>query len=241
MSKVIRNHLRSNVVGYVALFIALGGTAYAANTVGSGDIIDNQVFSSDVRNDTLGGGGLAAVDLAPDSVGSSEVASNAIGGSEIATGAVGVGDVADNALRTFHILDNQIYSADVRDDTQVSGGLNASDLSSSSVGSSEIASGTIKNEIGDLGIHAQEGTPVSVPGGGTPQNGSYDTATATAQCPSGEELIAGSGKFPTVSSDAELFLSGVYLNYSSESVSVIGGNDSGTARNLVAVATCLGA
>ena len=34
----IREHLRGNVVGYVAVFIALGGTAFAANKIGSSEI-----------------------------------------------------------------------------------------------------------------------------------------------------------------------------------------------------------
>src|SRR4029079_14065929 len=48
------NHVRQNVVGYVALFVALGGTAWAAgplagrNTVNSAAIINGQVKQSDV-------------------------------------------------------------------------------------------------------------------------------------------------------------------------------------------------
>jgi hypothetical protein len=106
MSTRIRNHIRGNVIGYVALFVALGGTAVAlpgTNTVDSGDIIngqvksadiannkvntidlqDNQTRSSDVRDDTLANGGLGAVDLAPNSVGSSEVSDNSLTGSDI--------------------------------------------------------------------------------------------------------------------------------------------------------------
>jgi hypothetical protein len=237
MSKAIGEHIRSNVIGYLALFVALSGTAYAVdgplpgqNQVGSADIINDEVYSADVRNDSLSGGGLAAADLA----------SNSVGSSEVGTGAIGTGEVADNSIRTFHILDNEVRSGDVRDDSLEFGGLGPSDLGPSSVGSSEIASSAVNaNEIGELGIHPHEGTPVSVPGGGVAQNGSYDTETATAQCNSGEELIAGSGKFPTIAPDAELFITGVYMNYTSEQVSVVGGNDSGTARNLVAVATCL--
>src|SRR5262245_48161364 len=114
----IRSHLTyANVVATLALMIAIGaGTAYAANTVFSIDIVDgevktpdiapnavgtgkigkNQVFSDDVRDDTLSGGGLTAVDLAPDSVGTSEIPADAVRGSEIATGAVG-GDALQNA------------------------------------------------------------------------------------------------------------------------------------------------
>src|SRR3954451_13766624 len=103
MPSRLRSHVRHNVVGYLALFIALSGTAYAANTVGSSDIIDESilsqdikngqvqnadvganaigtgkiadqsVYSADIRDDTLSGGGLAAIDLRPNSVGTSEV------------------------------------------------------------------------------------------------------------------------------------------------------------------------
>ncbi len=55
--------LRSNIVGFVALFFALGGVAYALpgqNTVDSGDIIDNAVKSVDIR-----GGAVGPADLAP--------------------------------------------------------------------------------------------------------------------------------------------------------------------------------
>ena len=58
-------HLRGNIVGYLALFIALGGTSYAVatgsidsreiknNTVRSKDIRNNDVSSSDVRDSSL--------------------------------------------------------------------------------------------------------------------------------------------------------------------------------------------
>ena len=70
----IRSRLTyANVVATLALVIAVaGGTAYAANTVLSGDIVDNQVYSADVRNDGLSGGGLAAQDLQAGAVGTSD-------------------------------------------------------------------------------------------------------------------------------------------------------------------------
>lgn len=38
MSSRVSDHLRSNVIGYLALFVALSGSAYAANKIGTGDI-----------------------------------------------------------------------------------------------------------------------------------------------------------------------------------------------------------
>ena len=55
MSGRIRQHIRSNVVGYVSLFVALSGTAYAIdgplpgqNQVGSEDIINGEVKTPDL-------------------------------------------------------------------------------------------------------------------------------------------------------------------------------------------------
>ncbi len=71
-------HLRAQWMGALALFLVIaGGTAYAANSIGSSDIIDgqvktadignNQVRSVDVRDDSLAGGGLTGADIADQS------------------------------------------------------------------------------------------------------------------------------------------------------------------------------
>ena len=83
----LRSHLTfANVASAIALFVALGGgTALAldgSNTVFSDDVVDNQVYSADVRNDTLSTGGLAAQDLRANSVGSSEVTNGSLGTGE---------------------------------------------------------------------------------------------------------------------------------------------------------------
>jgi hypothetical protein len=84
MLRRLSRHIRQNAVAWLALFVALGGTgAYAANTIGTGDIIDDQVTSADVRDDTLVFGGLAAQDLGPGSVRSSEVLDNSLTGTDI--------------------------------------------------------------------------------------------------------------------------------------------------------------
>jgi len=54
LSKVGSRLTYANVVASLALFVALGGTAYAVNTVGSTDIIDGQVKSVDIGNNEIG-------------------------------------------------------------------------------------------------------------------------------------------------------------------------------------------
>ena len=54
----IRDHLRGNIVGYLALFVALGGVSYAAislpaKSVGTNHLKANAVVSSKVKNGSL--------------------------------------------------------------------------------------------------------------------------------------------------------------------------------------------
>ncbi len=86
----LRQHLASNVIAYLALFLSMGGTAYAAATVGSDDVINNSlksvdlkdnvaVKSADVRDDTLVGGGLQSPDIAPDALTGADVDESTLG------------------------------------------------------------------------------------------------------------------------------------------------------------------
>ena len=78
---VVRDHIRTNVVAYVALFIALSATAYALpgrNTVDSGSVKAGQVKT---RN--LGRFAVTGSKLAPNSVNSSKVVDNSLTGADI--------------------------------------------------------------------------------------------------------------------------------------------------------------
>jgi hypothetical protein len=92
-----RRPSHATIVAYLALFVALGGSAYAAATIGSAQVIDNSLQSRDLRdnaavrsqdvvNDNVTGGGLRSSDIRNNSLTSADVAS--------LTGA----DVSDNSL-----------------------------------------------------------------------------------------------------------------------------------------------
>ena len=74
----------SNVMSTIAAFLAIGGTAFAAATIGSGDVINNSLKGIDVKKNTLTGadvreGSLAKVPRArrADSAGSAAIAEDA--------------------------------------------------------------------------------------------------------------------------------------------------------------------
>jgi hypothetical protein len=95
MSARIRQHIRSNVYGLVAVFIVLGGTAYAIDgplpgqdQVGSGDIIDTEV---------------KAPDIGKDAVRSDEVQDEALTGADVDTGGISSSEVLNNTLTHFDL------------------------------------------------------------------------------------------------------------------------------------------
>jgi hypothetical protein len=103
ISRRLRSHVRSNAVGYVALFIALSGSAYAAtlapsNSVNSASIIDGQVKTRD---------------LASNAVSRSKVKDGSISGSKLADGAVNGSKVAAGSLNGAVIKDGTIDRADL--------------------------------------------------------------------------------------------------------------------------------
>ena len=55
MGAQVRHHVRTNIVGWVALFVALSGTVWAAAQIGSRQIKNNSVASKDIRNGTVRG------------------------------------------------------------------------------------------------------------------------------------------------------------------------------------------
>ena len=84
----ISNYIRRNHLAVVALVFAVGGgTAWAANTIGSADIIDGEVKTADldsgaVRTAKIANGHVRGEDIAADAVGSSAIADGAVGGPE---------------------------------------------------------------------------------------------------------------------------------------------------------------
>ena len=87
MRSGISKHVRNNVVGYVALFIALsGGTAYAldgSNTVFSDDIVNQEVKTEDIRDANV-----MTADIRHDAVTTVKIADGAVSTGKLADGAV---------------------------------------------------------------------------------------------------------------------------------------------------------
>ena len=103
-ARIRRGLTFANICSFLALTIALGtGTAYAANTVFSEDIVNGEVMTADIHagavtkgkiaadavtGDKVEDGSLLAADLGTDSVGSDEIVEGGVESAEIASDAV---------------------------------------------------------------------------------------------------------------------------------------------------------
>jgi len=97
MSARLRRHIRSNVIGYVALFVALSGSAYAVtaprNSISSKSIRNGQVKSPDLQDN-----GVASVDLQDNGVQSRDIQDAGVQSVDLAPGAVQPGNLAAAAI-----------------------------------------------------------------------------------------------------------------------------------------------
>jgi hypothetical protein len=106
MQKRIRSHIRSNVVGYVALFFALsGGVAFAthpggANTINSADIINGEVKNND---------------LGENSVGSGKIADQSVKNNDLSLGASSSNTIADDGVQSIDIKNETLTDNDLAD------------------------------------------------------------------------------------------------------------------------------
>ena len=158
-------HIRSNIIGYVALFFALSTGAYAAglanNSVKSKHIKDGQVKTADVRDYSL-----AAADLGASSVTSWHIASNS----------VSTGLVADNSLGAADLGPDSVQSSEIAADA-----VQSSELDANAAGKSEIAGNSIGSE--ELLAIDEVVNTQTVP---------VDQAlTVVATCPAGQQIISG--------------------------------------------------
>jgi hypothetical protein len=225
----MRNHIRSNVIGYVALFFALSSSALAANTVFSEDIVNGEVKRADLGNNAVN-----APKIATDGVANAELADNSVTGTEVQDGAIANADLADGSVGTNKVQDGAITSSKVLDDSQAGGGLGPQDLQTNAVAQAEIATNGVaaveiqdnsidQGEVVDFGLSNQDVGVLfaEVNATGTLNNSSGGGVTAT------KIGVAGTGQY-----EVDF---GRQVN-TCTAVATIGGATTGTAAGEVNVA-----
>jgi hypothetical protein len=126
MSNRISNHIRSNLVAYLALFFALTGSAYAldgSNTVFSDDIVNNEVRSEDIRDSNVTATDLRANAVTTGKILDGEVRSTdvandtspfALTGTDVANGSLTGADLADDAITGAKVANDSLDGSDIQ-------------------------------------------------------------------------------------------------------------------------------
>jgi len=87
-------HMRRNIVAYLALFVALGGTsAYAANEWTGANIIDESLTGADIKNGAVSGG-----EVTNESLTTADIKNFSLGNGDFLTGSVDSRAATDNSL-----------------------------------------------------------------------------------------------------------------------------------------------
>jgi hypothetical protein len=125
LARLRRRASFANVTSALALFVALGGSSYAAitlpsNSVGSDQIRTGAVGTPEIRTGGVGGAeiktsAVRASEIKTGGVGASEIHTDAVRAKEIKSGAVGNDELAANAVTGAKVADGSLEAADLSD------------------------------------------------------------------------------------------------------------------------------
>ena len=108
--KMIRRPSHGTIAAYLALFIALGGTAYALER---GSVTSREIATGAVKKSEIKSGGVGKAEIRVDAVAPSEIRRNAVRSDEIRVGAVGTEELADDAVTAEKLGDDSVSGANV--------------------------------------------------------------------------------------------------------------------------------
>ena len=215
----------ATVISLIALFVAIGGTAFAANlaknSVKSKHIKDGQVKTADVGDGAIGNvdladGSVSTAKILDATVGTADLADNSVNSAKVAADTLAAADLANNSADTAEIASNAVDSAEI-----AANAVDGIEINADAVDQGELANDSIDAAEIAEGITGTDGTPVNI-GGGAAENGAYEIGTATASCAANEQIIGGTGFWSlddNASNNLELFIAEVRINYAAESSS----------------------
>lgn len=131
------------VAGLLALFVALGGPAWAASAIDGAMIKASTVTGKQVKNSSLTGSDVKNATLT-----GADVKDGSLDGRDVKDGSIGGGDVTDASLEGKDVKDGSLGGADVADGSLDGadvgdGSLTGGDVKDGTIGAADLAPGTI--------------------------------------------------------------------------------------------------
>jgi hypothetical protein len=136
LSERISRHLRANVVGYLALFVALTGTAVAIP--GHDNVKSKNLATGAVKSKAIAKHAVKASKLRNAAVTNPAVAAGAITSTKLATGAVVANTLGEAAVTTPKLADSAVARAKI-----AKGAINGGKLANGSVDSAKVNDGSL--------------------------------------------------------------------------------------------------
>jgi trimeric autotransporter adhesin len=168
----------------------LKGADLADGSVGSADLADGSVGSADLANGSVG-----SADLADGAVTGTDIANGSVEGTDLANGSVEGTDLADESVGSADLANGSVMSADIADGSVTGtdladGGVSGEDIAQYAVGPLQL--GWIDNFFTTTGNITDAD--------GSTNGGSVGTASATANCPAGSQVLSGGAEWVNASS-----------------------------------------
>ena len=168
--KSFRKHLSvANVLSVAALFVALGGSAYAAAKLGAGQVKAVNIAKEAVTQQKLRASAVTSGKIANGQVNNRDLANGAVSGNKLGKEAVKSNKIAKKAVTATGLGPEAVTNAKLKNEA----------VSQAKLASS-LYSQLVKN------ISYVTATSLS--------NGNEDEKTVTAECPSGKEAIGGGAR-----------------------------------------------
>jgi hypothetical protein len=136
VSERIGRHLRGNVVGYVALFVALSGTAVAIP--GHNNVKSKNIATGAVKSKAIAKGAVKSSKLANSAVGNQAIAPGAISSTKLAAGAVVTNTLGNSAVTSEKLADDAVTRQKI-----LQGSINGGKLANGSVDSAKVNDGSL--------------------------------------------------------------------------------------------------
>jgi hypothetical protein len=188
--KHLSKHLSfANAISCIALFVALGGAAYAATTIGTkavktqnlanGAVTTLKLRNGAVTNLKLRNGAVTGVKIAPATIGSSQLASGAVRSAQLGGGVVTDSKIKKGAVTSEKLQNNAVSE---------------SQLSVNAVATGKIQNGAVTAAKLSPTFLPQLAKNISYATGTSKSNTTEPVKSATAECPAGKQAVGGGAK-----------------------------------------------
>ena len=175
--KQLRKHLSfANVLSCIAIFLALGGAAFAAKT------------ATKVKTKNLANGAVTTPKLRNGAVTTAKLRNGAVTTAKVAAGAIGTGQLAKGSVRSEQLGGGVVTEAKIKDGA----------ITENKLGGEAVTTGKLKNEAVTAAKLSSSFLAQLVKNviyeSVTSATDSSSPKTVTATCPSGKVAIAGGAK-----------------------------------------------